>query len=136
MKSNWNPFLLIGLIGLITAGSSLFVSMYRVFWGPDDIYWTPRNMMLSLEDTKGEFQLFIAGNPLKDIISEGRLMGLDSEGRSFNVVDRDIGVRLNNWDKARVTTLKISLLTSFMTGLAIAFLIAGIVQFYSQKKQA
>jgi hypothetical protein len=42
-----NAYLLIGLIGVFTIGSTLFTHVYRAFWGEEGIWWTGRRISLA-----------------------------------------------------------------------------------------
>ena len=72
-KKSFNPVLLAGLLGVFTVGTSFIVSVCNVSFGDRDIWWTHRGMRVTMEETRNEFELFIAGKPLKKHLASGTL---------------------------------------------------------------
>ncbi|MBN1614636.1 MAG: hypothetical protein JW950_09250 [Deltaproteobacteria bacterium] len=130
-----NPFLLIGLIGLFTVGSSFLADLYRVFYGEKDIYWTHRDMKLPLEETLNDFQVFIAGKRLQNHLSEKTLYIVDTNGTQYPIVTKDINVRLNNWNKVKAAILTKAVFIGVAFGAVLTLLITGAVLTISQKKK-
>jgi len=104
-KRRINAYLLIGLIGVFTIGSTLFTHVYRAFWGERDIWWTPPSMSLKAEETGNNFAITIGGKLLQKHLAEGTLFGVDPNGGQYRVVSKDVGVRVNNWDRVKAFTL-------------------------------
>ncbi len=133
MKRPINAALLIGLIGIFTIGSSLSVSLYRVFWGDDDIYWTPQSMSLPYKESSDYFQIYIGDELFSNYLAKGYLTGLDDEGNQFKIVEDDISFRLNNWNKTQAVILKTSVLTAFLFGISVSCFIIGILKVFKNK---
>jgi len=128
-----NPLLLIGLIGFFTIGSSFFVDIYRAFYSDKDIYWTHHEMKLSIEKTKNDFQLLIAGKRLQNHLLDKTIYAVDKNGIHYPVVAKDIAVRLNNWNKVKSKILTKVIFTGFSFGITLTLLIIGLVQTFVQK---
>jgi len=130
-----NPLFLIGLIGFFTLGSSFFVDIYRAFYGEKDIYWTHQEMKLPIENTKNDFQIFIAGKSLQNHLSDRTIYAVDKNGMQYLVVAEAINVRLNNWNKMKSTILTKATFTGFAFGITLTLLITGLVQTFAQKRK-
>jgi len=100
-----NPLVLVGLIGIFTVGSNFGMQMYRAFGGNRDIWWTPRELALPLEDTENSFSMNIGGRSIDEHLRRGSLFVRDSSGDEYSVVPRDVEVRMNNWFKVRSSIL-------------------------------
>jgi hypothetical protein len=131
-----NPLLFIGLIGTLTIGASFLTSLYQVFWGETDIWWTHREMRLSIEETKSRFELFIAGAPLQKRLSEGTLFVADVDGAPYRVVAADVNARLNNWETVKTSILKSAAMSGFLSGISIALLAVGLFQVFAARKKS
>ncbi len=129
-----NVYLFVGMIGLFTTGPALFTQMYRAFWGQQNIWWTHSNMKLRLEETGNDFALYISGRLLQKHLAEGTLSGVDQNGAQYRVVSKDVGVRLNNWERVKATILATAGFAAFTFGMSVAFLIVGLVQRAKEKK--
>lgn len=125
---SFNPLVFVGLVGLLTVGSQLFVQVYIAFYGPRDHHWTHMDMRLPLEETQERFRVFIAGEPLERRLAEGTLYARDGDGAGFRVVPADVSARVNHWPETRARTLAIALLPAAMTGAALALLVTGLIQ--------
>ena len=90
------PLLLIGFIASLTIESSLGVSLHRTFWKNRNIWWTPLNLSLSLEEKRDYFQLYISGKLLQNHIKEETLYTLDKAGSLKWVAPKAICTRFNN----------------------------------------
>ena len=123
-----NPLVFVGLLGLLTVGSQLFVQVYIAFYGPRDHHWTHMEMRLPLEETRERFQVFIAGERLERRLARGTLYARDGDGEVFRVVAADVTARVNHWPEKKARTLAIALLPAAMTGAALALLATGLVQ--------
>jgi hypothetical protein len=128
-----NPLVLVGLIGIFTVGSNFGMQMYRAFGGNRDIWWTPRELALPLEDTENSFSMNIGGRSIDEHLRRGSLFVRDSSGDEYSVVPRDVEVRMNNWFKVRSSILASAVLSGVFFGGAIALFIAGIIQVLSRK---
>ena len=120
--------------GILIGGiimSCVFVSilasdLINIYKGNKDIWWTPASMMLSLSDVKDKFEIYISGRPMADYIENGALLAEDKEGKQYKVVSRDMGFRVNNWDKQKLSILEKALFSAFGAGIGIALLIVGV----------
>jgi hypothetical protein len=59
----------------------------------------------TIETTEGRFQVYIGGKRLQKHLSEGSLFAVDQNGAQYIVVSKDIGARLNNWDRMKASIL-------------------------------
>lgn len=123
-----NPLLWIGLLGLFTIGTSYFIDIYKVFWGNDEIYWTPDSMKLPVAETVDEFQLFVDDKPLQNHITDRTLYYMDREGVQYAVNENSIGIRLNNWNKEKANILTKAAFTGVAFGVVLTLLVIGLVQ--------
>jgi len=129
-----NAYLLIGLIGVFTIGSQLFTHVYRAFWAEQNIWWTPARLSLTAEETVDRFQMTIGGKALRKHLADGTLFGVGQNGGQYRVVSKDVGVRLNNWDRVKGTLLTGALPSVFGFGVSLSFLIVGWVDWVKKKK--
>jgi hypothetical protein len=136
MNKRINPLLWIGVIGMLTIGTSFFIDVYRAFWGEDRIWWTPQAMRLPIEETKNHFELYIGGESLRKHLSEGTLFSVAKNGEQYRIVPKDISVRLNNWDKAKASILTNTTMSGFAFGVSITLLVIGLIQVLAQKKKS
>lgn len=134
-KKSFNPFLFVGLLGTLIAGTSFSVSMYNVFFCDRGIWWTHRDMRAAFDDTKNEFELFIAGKPLKKHLAAGTLFLTDENKKQNRIVSEDITARLNNWSKVKATMLIYTTITGFIFGISITLFAIGLFQVFSVEKK-
>lgn len=130
-----NPLLFIGLIGTLTIGASFLTSLYQVFWGETDIWWTHREMRLPIEETKNRFELFIAKEPLQKRLSEGTLFIAADKGVPYRITAEDVSVRLNNWETMKTSILKSAALSGFFSGICATLLAIGLIQVFAARKK-
>ena len=129
-----NAYLFIGLMGLVTSGSMLFTHLYQVFWGNEDIWWTPAQLRLTVEETRDRFQMTIGGKSLRKRLADGSLFAVDPGGAQYRVVSKDVGVRINNWDRVKASRIAFAAISSFGFGVSLTLLIVGLVQWIKEKK--
>ncbi|MDQ1333756.1 MAG: hypothetical protein QG552_706, partial [Thermodesulfobacteriota bacterium] len=86
------------------------------------------------EETGNNFAITIGGKLLQKHLAEGTLFGVDPNGGQYRVVSRDVGVRLNNWDRVRASALTAAAVSSFGFGVSLALLIVGAIQWGREKK--
>jgi hypothetical protein len=128
-----NPLLLMGLIGVFTIGSTLAAQVYRAFWGDKGIWWTPPGMSLKVEETGNDVAISIGGKLLQKHLAEGTLFAVDPNGTQYRVVSRDVGVRLNNWERVKASLLTTATLSSFCFCVSLTLLILGLIQWEREK---
>lgn len=131
-----NSLLWIGLTGTIIIGTSFFTDVYRAFWGDRSIWWTNQAKRLSVEQTKDNFELYIAGKLLQKHFSDGTLLGIDNNGKQYPIVAKDIAVRFNNWDKIKATILGYTTMSGFGLGVVLTLLVTGLIQFFRREKKS
>jgi hypothetical protein len=131
-----HPLLWIGFIGTLTIGVSFFTSVYEAFWGETEIWWTHREMRLPLTETANRFELFIGDTPLKKRLSEGTLLAVEENGASYRIGDKDVSVRLNNWEMVKSSILTRTVLSGFFSGICVVLLIVGLVQVLAARKKS
>ena len=136
MKNTWKRFLLIGMIGIFTCGSQFAVKYGQAIWGNQDIWWTPMQMALPLDDTKNEFAIFISGEPLQKHVDRGSLSTTDNSGKPFRVASGDIKVRINNWHKTKTSLLHGSVYPALALGSCITLFGIGLAQWIAQRRHA
>ncbi|MCI5165773.1 MAG: hypothetical protein D3903_06680 [Candidatus Electrothrix sp. GM3_4] len=127
--------LLIGMIGVLTIGNSLYADLMQVFYGDQAGYWTRKDMTLPLEKTGDNFQIFIGGKPLQDHLDEKTFFAADGELVPYPVASKDVTVRVNNWPSAKAKILTKTTLTGFAFGVNLTLLITGLVLACRQRKK-
>ena len=135
MKKKWNPFLLIGMIGIFTCGSPFAVKYSQVPWGNRDIWWTPMTMALPLEETKNDFAIYLNGESLHRHIARGTLTVSTDAGESSQVASGGIQVRINNWYKIKASLLHGSVFFALVLGSCATFFGIGVAQWLDQRKR-
>ena len=123
-----NPLLFIGLIGVVTAGSSLYADLMQVFYGEQGIYWTHKDKPLSLNETGNDFQVLIGGEPLQDHLDGKTFFAADGELVPYPVLAKDVTVRVNNWPSVKARILTKTTFTGFAFGVNLTLMLVGLVQ--------
>lgn len=134
-KKRTNSLLWTGLTGTIILGTIFFADLYRAFWGDRAIWWTHQAMKVPIEETKDNFELFIAGRLLQKHLTDGTLLGVDDDGKQYPIVAKDVTVRLNNWDKIKTTILGHTTMSGFGFGVALTLLVVGLIQFFHREEK-
>lgn len=135
MKKKFNAFLLIGIIGISVLGFQFAVHYGRAMWGNKDMWWTPMSLALPLHETTKYFKIFLSDELLQDHIKRGSLSATDQAEQSYQVVSKDIKIRLNNWNKIKASFLHSSVYSAFLLGVSATFLVLGIVQLLTKRKE-
>ncbi|NCC25177.1 MAG: hypothetical protein EOM25_08250 [Deltaproteobacteria bacterium] len=139
MKKPLNGMLIFGVITTFVFGSTLATSLVGAFWGPKDIWWTPASMALPLSQTANDFQMFIAGTPVDELVTSDRLQTIDAQEHEFKVALEDIRIRKNNWLATKARELTMAVFQAFGFGLGLGFLCTGLLSrlsaFKSGEKQ-
>ena len=133
-KPRINPLLFMGLIGILTIGTHFALDLYRAFWGNQDIWWTPKSMQLSVDESREHFRLYIGGKSLQKHLAEGSLLALDNNAKQYRVVSKDLGIRLNNWYKVKSSILTNAVLSGVAFGIVITVLVIGLIQVIGRNK--
>ncbi len=93
-------------------------------------------MKVPVEQTKDNFELYIAGRLIQKHLSDGTLLGVDNDGKQYPIVAKDVTVRLNNWDKIKAKILGHTTVSGFGFGIALTLLVVGLIQFFSRRKNS
>ena len=135
MKNTWKPFLLIGMIGIFTCGSQFAAKYIQAIWGNRDIWWTPIQMALPVDDTKNDFAIYLSGEPLQKHIDRGTLSVTDNSGKSYRVATGAVKVRINNWYKTKASLLHWAIYFALALGSCVTFFGIGLAQWFAQRNQ-
>ena len=125
------PYLIIGIVMIFAFGANWIELAFQ----RDDIWWTPREMMLSLHQCRNRVEVFVKDEPLKDVLTDGRLEMQTAHG-TVALSETDIGFRINNWDRVQASQLMRVGLDSGATTLAAVFLLYGLAPFFSRRSAA
>jgi hypothetical protein len=134
MKKYLNPLVITGLTALIITGSTLFVDVYRAYWGDASIWWTPRHLALPLENTRDQLEIYLGDTLLQQALTQQRLYAVGPDGQPYPVVAEDIRVRLNNWPEVKANLLSRVVLLGVPFGVALALFLVGLVQSFPKMK--
>ncbi len=136
MKSKWNPFLIIGIIGIFTCGSPFATKYVQAIWGDPDIWWTPTSMALPLDQTKNHVAILLQGVSFDRHIDQGRLTVTDDRGATYRLTSGDITVRVNNWHKIRASRLHWAVYFALALGSCATFFGIGVGQWIAYAKRS
>lgn len=117
MKAQQNPLngiLIVGVIMLFVFGGQLAGMILQ----PDNIWWTPESMKLSLEDSKDRVDVFIKDKRLVDILDNG-VLRIQDNSETVEIQNADISFRFNNINKVRASQMtKVGIISAaVMAGL-------------------
>ena len=135
MKTKWNPLLLIGMIGIFTIGSKFAAKYIQAVWGDKNIWWTPVQMALPINETKDDFAIFLSGKPLQHHIDQGTLTAMDKSGKPYQVVTADIKARINKWNETKASLLHWAIYFALGLGSCVTLFGIGMAQWLSQRRQ-
>lgn len=135
MHKTMNPLLLIGMIGVFVFGAHLLTQLARSFWEDQNIWWTPKQMALSLDQSRQHFELYVRDTLLQEHCERNTLLALDAEGNPHPVQAGDIAVRVNNWNSVNASFLRAAIPTTFLSGVSLTCFILGIGQMIMDKKR-
>ena|SRR2546422_940971 len=105
------------------------VNLMRFYRVRDDIWWTPVNAPLSLEQSRDRVEVYVRGVPLQNALRSGRLQ-LTGDSGPASITPSDIGIRLNNRDRVkagRVPLLVASAAGAGFTGLVLLLGLLGLI---------
>ncbi len=122
MKKWFNPVTLIGLF-VVAMG---LVQLVPKFFEPRDIWWTPRSMALSLQDSRDRVEVFVADKLLRDRVADRSLHLVAEDGTARPVQADDIRLRLNNWDARRADLYWQAMFSAAYLALGVAMLVVGL----------
>ena len=134
MNKYLNPLVNTGLTALIITGSTLFVDVYRAYWGDESIWWTPLHLALPLEKTRDQLEIYLGDTLLQQALTQHQLFAVDPDGQQYPVVADDIQVRLNNWYEVKANLLSRVVFLGAPFGAALALFLVGLGQTFSKTK--
>jgi hypothetical protein len=135
MKKRVNSLLIIGITGTIVLGFHFGVQYGRATWGNHTIWWTPKAMAVSLDETRQYFELFLSNELLQDHLKRRSLSATERNGKTYQVVPEDIKVRLNNWYKVKASFLNAAVFSAFVLGVSVTCLILGLARMRMRGEQ-
>ena len=121
-----NPLLLVGLIGTSILGSSFVADLAALTYGNREIHWTHQQMRLPLQALQSSAELYLDGQPLTQLLEQGRLLLRQPDGSTQSIGGDGISVRVNNWPTVRAGILSRAVWGGFGTGIAVTLLAMGI----------
>ena len=112
------------LFGTLTGALLLIpcLALHREIAQRDDIWWTPKQLAVSLAESQDRVEIYIRGKPLGALLTAGQLRMADGAG-SDGVVPADVGLRFNNWDRVRADRLPMLLAYAAAIGAGVVLLI-------------
>ncbi len=135
MKGLRNGMLIAGMIIFFVYGSHLLTFAMQ----PDDIWWTPRELMLSLDESRDRVEVFVGDEMLRSLVADGKIFLATDDGMTA-LGQNDIGFRLNNWDRVRAGRIWDVALNSAIAAVGFALLVGGLVLVFmiprKEKEQA
>ena len=87
-----------------------------------DIWWTPPTMALSLTESQDRVRIYARGRPLGALL-EAKQLWINDEAGSSPLGEREIGLRLNNWDRVRAARLPTLLVRAAACGGGLVLLL-------------
>jgi len=124
-----NGLIITGIVILFVFGANWIEFAFQ----PDNIWWTPATMKLSMDDASDRVLTFVNDTELSEAVASGNLV-LKTEGGDVILAPGDIGYRVNNWHRYRSMQLWRVALDASMTTLAVTLLVLGLY-FYNLKKK-
>ncbi|HDP35772.1 MAG TPA: hypothetical protein ENN29_11765, partial [Candidatus Hydrogenedentes bacterium] len=85
MQRKINSLVIIGVVGTCVFGSHFAAQVGRSFLGNRDIWWTPKIMALSLDETRQDFEILLRGELLQGYLGRGALSAADADGSTYLV---------------------------------------------------
>ena len=120
MKRRINGLTIIGIVMVCVFLGHLLTKLLE----RGDIWWTPKELALSLEESKDRVRVYLRGEPIEDRLRDGSLYIEDGEGRR-EVTQADVGIRLNNWDRQRASLYGGAIIDAAALTAGLMFLIFG-----------
>ena len=129
MKQNPRmAFFIIGIIAFFVFGASYITNAFQ----PVDIWWTPREMMLSIDECSEDVEIFIMDELLSKRLEAGQLQ-LREGNNVFSLTKGDIGIRRNNYYRvvaSKSNTAAVDLAVAFGGLLLVIF---GVIPWFTGK---
>ena len=109
------------ILGCIMVSLGL-AQLGRTVFERSDIWWTPMNHALSLDDARDRVLIFVQGRRLEERLESGDLF-LHTEAGTVAVTPSDVVLRFNNWDKIRASRLPIVAIYAAMSAVGLALIV-------------
>ena len=109
--------MLTGVLLLIPA-----IALYSELSKRSDIWWTPRAMALSLDESRDRVEVYARDHPLVTLLEQGRVSITDG-AVSEVLKPQDVGLRFNNWYRIRAQRLPLLLLYAAACGGGVVLLL-------------
>jgi len=81
------------------------VPLYRELSGRKDIWWTPRTMLVPLAQAQDRVEIYVRGEPIGAVLQS------------------EIGLRFNNWDRVRAAQLPVMVSSGAACGAMLVLLL-------------
>ena len=99
------------------------VPLVRELSGRSDIWWTPRAMLVPLDQSTERVEIYARGKPLAKLLQAGQVRFADESGSSA-LSAGDVGLRFNNADRVRAERVPLLLVYAGACGVtACVFLL-------------
>jgi hypothetical protein len=121
MKKRCNLVTILGLVGIVVGISGVL----PVFFQPDDIWWTPRQLALTPDEASGRVRILVADEPLTDRLAAGELLLVTPDGPR-PMAAGDIRLRLNNRDKVRAHALMAAMVPVAIAAVGLSVTVFGL----------
>ena len=109
----------------IMTGSLLLIpalALYRELSRRPDIWWTPPPMALSLNESQDRVRIYARGKSLGALL-EAKQLWIKEDAGSSALDPREVGLRLNNWDRVRAERIPVLLTYSAVFGAGALLLL-------------
>lgn len=91
-----------------------------------DIWWTPKQLALSLGEAEGRVRIYLRDEPIEDRLEKGCLYVVNEEGNRQKVGRDDVRLRLNNWDRRRASLLTSAIIETSAATAGFMLLVFGL----------
>lgn len=113
------------LFGLLICALASF-RLWQLWNQPQDAYWTPAHLAMSLDTTSDRFEMLVGTAPLGKVLDERRLL-VRSGDSWLPVTATDVSFRVNNYDRARVMRIPAMVAFAALAGGAFVLFVIGLV---------
>jgi hypothetical protein len=102
------------------------LQLVRFFSQRADIWWTPKPLGLALADAADRVEVYVRDVALLEHVKTGRVQLLTDAG-ARPVMESDIRLRLNNWDRVRAERIPSLLGVGVALGASGVFFLFGVL---------
>ncbi len=102
------------------------LQLVRFFNQPGDIWWTPKPLGLALAGASDRVEVYVRDVALLEHVKAGRVHLLTDTGAS-PVMESDIRLRFNNWDRVRAERIPSLLGVGIALGASGVFFLFGVL---------